>query len=351
MDTISSQKETEEDLCLRSICIPYKYNHDNIKIECPNYKEQKCYTIDRDLLSFYQSINWNMLRLESDTFMDNFKNYLNTMYEQNTNNFQSLVKSVYPNIVARMQNTRPGIETPLLFTKTDDISTNNFECNDINYSFSIECQTDNGIVKSEIVPPYSHIRFFHIALHSELPKCYKINKNISEMRSNWTCGLFEKKTSDEDPCNRLHYKIDNYHLKSPLTSNQKKHAWGSQHCERKKLNEDECPCKQFISDSSQPGAFQVINDNHFENVNFPDAFGDQKRKYDFISLHQFIYNEFVQFWNSLILPFIKITPLSEQIGSSRVMTASYCGKSRKSKKNSRKNKIRKIKSKRYYQIK
>jgi len=351
MDYDPLQKETEEDLCLRSNCIPYKFNHDNTKIHCPNYKEESCYTIDRDLLSFYQSINWNLLRLQSDTFMNNFRNYLNKMYIQNINNFQSLVKNVYPNIVVRMQNIQPGIVTPLLFTKTEDISANNLECNDINYSFSIECQTDDGIVKLETVPPYSHIRFFHIAIHSELPKCYKIKKDISDMRSNWTCGLFEKNTSDEDPCNRLHYKIDNYHLKSPLTPNQKKHSWGSQHCERKKLNEDECPCKKFISDYTQPGALQVINDNHFENVNFPDAFGDQKRKYDFISLHQFIYNEFVQFWNNLILPLIRITPSSSPIISSKVMMQSYGGKSRKSKGNSTKNKIRKIKSKRYYQIK
>jgi len=64
---------------------------------------------------------------------------LGHLYVTNQSNFQDIVKSIYPTIVAR------GQKPNYLFRKAENlVNDRNQKCNDINFSF--QCQTDEGKV-------------------------------------------------------------------------------------------------------------------------------------------------------------------------------------------------------------
>jgi hypothetical protein len=110
------------------------------------------------------SLDWNKLTAISEQMMNQFMEHLNHLYFSNHSNFQDLLKLVYPNIVAR------GAAPNYLFRKVENlVNEQNRKCNDINFSFHIECQTDAGAINDKTTHT---IRLFHIAIHPEKPKYF-----------------------------------------------------------------------------------------------------------------------------------------------------------------------------------
>jgi len=305
------------DLCKLSHCIPYTYDESYKQYNCVEYKPESCYGIKETDVPFYNSINWERLTSMGNQVMNDFMVQLNAMYQANHENFQNVVKTVYPNIVAR------GASPNYLFIKVENlVKDQNRKCNDFNFAFRIECQTDAGNVNDKATHT---IRLFHIAIHPEKPKYFQIEKADQAItRSMFTCGFFPKKEGDlESESGSFHYKIDNYVL--PIKVN-------SANC-NKKLEENSCPFKPFVPSTTTAGMFELIDDMLFQNVSFPNEFNIELQQH-FVILHSFIYNKFIQFWNTFVFPQVRKIPG----GKSRKLKITSVSKT---------NKYRKIKSKRY----
>lgn len=289
----------DKELCKKSNCIPHMFDDTGNAIRCDNYDINQCFEPTSDDMKFFRVIDWDKLSNIMKDEMNNFMEHLNRLFETDSFGFKSLVLSVYPGIIARIN----GHE--LFFKVTDLVSSSNKKCNDINYSFSIECQYDNKVstltassVSKSKVQPTAGFRLFHIAVHSEKPKYFSINNGGPITRSMYTCGYFPKPTSAGPPSSgtesgAFHYKIDNY----GLIESQKKISKTS--CDTK-LDENECPFKKFVP-SGTTGRFMSRKAEGFENLNFQGNF-DASRQINFINLHSFIYEQFVEFWNNTILP-------------------------------------------------
>jgi hypothetical protein len=291
----------DKELCKKSNCIPHMFDDTGNTIRCDNYDINQCFEPTHDDMKFFRVIDWDKLNSIMKDEMNNFMNHLNNLFKTDSFGFKSLVLSVYPGIIARINGNE------LFFKVTDLVSGNNKKCNDINYSFSIECQFDNTVpppstassVSKSTTQPTQGFRLFHIAVHSEKPKYFSIDNGGGPItRSMYTCGYFPKPTSTSTPSSgtesgAFHYKIDNY----GLLESQKKINRTS--CDTK-LDENKCPFKKFVP-SGTTGRFMHRKSESFENLNFQSNF-DINRQINFIKLHSFIYEEFVKFWNNTILP-------------------------------------------------
>ena len=281
-------------LCSLSECIPDTYiSGINQRRNCGNYNRDACNTSDPYENDFYRLINWKDLHSNAPDFMDHFKERLNDMFIDNRDNFGDIVRNVFPQIQTLGNN---------LIIKLDIIGKqNNAFCNDINYSFSILCQGTDGR-RSSTDKPY---RLFHIALHSKRSKYYNAAPSgRTATRSQWTCGYYPKCTPEEINEHRdkhcvnlqasgpLHYKIDNYDtITEPGDLTVKK-------CNNK-IDEYECPFKQFIL---EPGGAGRFLDNTIPFI-FPKIHPTaHEQRVELINLHMFIYNEFIKYWNNIVLP-------------------------------------------------
>lgn len=94
----------------------------------------------------------------------------------------------------------------------------------------------------------------------------------------------------------------------------------------KKLDENSCPFKTFAPSSRTVGMFESTDDMFFQNVSFPKEFNIELQQ-NFIRLHTFIYNKFIQFWNTEIFPHVRKIP---------------GGRARKLKRSSKTNKLKMI---------
>jgi hypothetical protein len=313
----------EPEMCKENQCIPYAFKPNGFRGVCAqSYQDHNCFPPTAVEMEFYEKINWPKLRRIIDTEMTNFKNLLNVLYINNHDGFADLVNLVYPGIISRVDGNG------LFFKAADLVKEQQHPCNDVNYSFSIECQrhipggrtavSDSGAIKE--------FRLFHIAIHSEMPKYHK--KDEGRTRSQYACGYFERKQlTDNDRrisilategavaagvegSGPFHYKIDNYDILSDRVK-----AISSSQCGNK-IDEIQCPFKRFepeIEIGGATGKFQVL---HGDNVGFVNLFapwctavsfsprfqenaGLQTR---FAHLHSYIYNKFVTFWNDEIFP-------------------------------------------------
>ncbi len=282
-----------DSLCKLSNCIPHTYDESNQQHVCTEYDPKRCFGVRKKDMPFYESINWDMLTSMANQFMNDFMVQLNAWYNTNHENFQDIVKNVYPNIVAR------GASPNTLFIKVENlVKEQSRKCNDFNFAFRIECQSDTGAISDKS----SHtFRLFHIAVHPEKPKYFQIEKPDHVItRSMFTCGFFPKNHEDtESECGSgsFHYKIDNYVLPNKLNS---------PNC-NKKLDENKCPFKSFVPSSETPGMFELNDDMLFQNISFPSEFNIETQD-NFVRLHLFIYNKFIQFWNTRIFPTVRKLP-------------------------------------------
>jgi len=141
------------------------------------------------------------------------------------------------------------------------------------------------------------VRLFHIAIHSEKPIYFQIEKPGQAItRSMFACGFFEKdpKTDSGIDSGSFHYKIDNYIFPTKINSGNCKN----------KLKETECPFKKFEPDSEIPGSFKTVSNDIFQNLNFSKEFNSNDQQ-NFIRMHAFIYNAFIQYWYTKIFPLVK----------------------------------------------
>jgi hypothetical protein len=320
--------QEEPEMCKANQCIPYAFKEDGSKENCAqSYQNHNCFPPSKTEISFYEKINWPELRRIIDTEMKKFMNLLNGLYNTSTDEFKRLVNNVYPGITARINGNE------LFFKAVDLVKPDPHPCNDVNYSFSIECQrhVTDGTAVSES-PETKEFRLFHIAIHSEMPKYHK--KGEGRTRSQYACGYFERKSlsgKDFELAQRaaagaaaagvtgsgpFHYKIDNYDILSERVKTISKTK-----CDGK-IDEIICPFKRFeleIDDSTgdATGKFQVLHPLH--NVGFVNLFAewsipeiasfserfqtnDDKLQTHFAHLHSYIYNKFVTFWNDVIFP-------------------------------------------------
>jgi hypothetical protein len=319
----------DKSLCDLNQCIPSIFKTDDGPEErCATYNEGTCFIPSDVEKKFYKKINWPELRRIIDVEMKSFMNLLNGLYINNTDGFHDLVNLVYPGIVARVGGNE-------LFFKAADLVKNDQHqhlCNDVNYSFSIECQRYPGGKGKPAVSDSAtkEFRLFHIAIHSEMPKYHK--KDDGRTRSQYACGYFERKQpsgKDVEFAQRaaegavaarvtgsgpFHYKIDNYDILPPAAQ-----ISGKQ-CDVK-IHEIICPYKRFepeIDDSTghATGKFQVLRQGDVGFVNlFAEwsfdaiaSFSERFKENDdhlqtlFAHLHSYIYKKFVAFWNDVIFP-------------------------------------------------
>jgi len=323
----------EPEMCRANQCIPYAFKEDGSKENCAKtYQNDNCFPPTAVEMEFYEKINWPELMRIIDVEMKSFMNLLNGLYINDIDGFAHLVNLVYPGnthqqgIVARVGDKK----NELFFKAVDLVNKDQHKCNDVNYSFSIECQRYHGGPR---IPPVSEgdrreFRLFHIAIHSEMPKYHK--KEDGQTRSKYACGYFERKSpSGKDAqlyklatagavaagvegSGPFHYKIDNYDI-LPTTALISNNQCGV------KIDEIICPFKRFeleIDDFGYAtGKFQVL---HPHNVGFVNLFAEwsipaitsfsprfQKKdilQQRFAHLHSYIYNKFVTFWNDEIFP-------------------------------------------------
>ena len=121
----------DKELCKKSNCIPHMFDDTGNMIRCDNYDINQCFEPTSNDMKFFRVIDWDKLNSIMKDEMNNFMNHLNELFKNNSSEFKTLVLSVYPGIIARIN----GDE--LFFKVTDLISGNNKKCNDINYSISI----------------------------------------------------------------------------------------------------------------------------------------------------------------------------------------------------------------------
>jgi hypothetical protein len=338
----------EPEVCKENQCIPYAFKTDGSRDNCAqSYQSHNCFLPSDIEIDFYSKINWPKLRrIIIEVEMQRFMKLLNMAYIDNTDGFADLVNIVYPGnenqrgIVARVGHH--GNE--LFFKAVDLVKSDQHLCNDVNYSFSIECQRYAG-PKGKGNPAVSDsgatkgFRLFHIAIHSEMPKYYK--KDKGRTRSQYACGYFEKKppttAKDADFARHaaegaadagvtgsgpFHYKIDNYDILPPTAQ-----ISGGK-CDAK-IDEIICPYKRFEPEidftGRATGKFRVL---HQPDVGFVNLFAswsvgaiasfserfqhDHSLRTRFAHLHSYIYKRFVTFWNDEIFPKVDSQrPLSE----------------------------------------
>ena len=321
----------EPEMCKENQCIPYAFRENNRRVSCTNYAEAKCFPPSDVEMEFYEKINWPVLRRIINTEMNNFMNLLNILYNTPEAGFNELVNSVYPGITARVNRNE-------LFLKAADlVNEQQHPCNDVNYSFSIECQRHapggpgGTVVSGSDTASAQGLRLFHIAVHSEMPKYHK--KDEGRTRSQYACGYFERKSltgKDAEVAaaaaegaakagvpqgsGPFHYKIDNYDILVETTKEFSKSKCGV------KIEELQCPFKRFEPETDSigraTGKFQVLHGDNVGFVNlfapwctavsFSPRFKNADLRTSFAQLHSYIYNKFVTFWNDEIFPKVSI---------------------------------------------
>lgn len=317
----------EPEVCKENQCIPYAFKTDGSRDKCAqSYQSHNCFLPSDIEIDFYSKINWPTLRRIIDVEMKSFMNLLNGLYINNTDGFTDLVNLVYPGIVARVGDHR----NELFFKAVDLVKSEQHRCNDVNYSFSIECQRypdgkGNPAVSESVGADTKEFRLFHIAIHSEMPKYYK--KDDGRTRSQYACGYFDRKPPTAKDAvfaqhaaqgaaeagvtgsGPFHYKIDNYDI---LAKGAK---FSKNQCD--KIREIICPYKRFepeIDSGHATGKFQVLDqpDVGFVNLfaswsveaitSFSERFHHHNHQTNFAHLHSYIYKKFVTFWNDVIFP-------------------------------------------------
>jgi hypothetical protein len=281
---------SHDELCSLNKCIQNTFDEVNVNSQrsCKDYNPSNCFGAKDEDMPFYNSLDWNKLTAISDQMMNQFMEHLNRLYFSNHSKFQDLLKSVFPNIVAR------GAAPNYLFRKVENlVNEQNRKCNDINFSFHIECQTDAGAVNDKTTHT---IRIFHIAIHSEKPKYFELNKPGQAItRSMYTCGFFPKSATDSGiDFGSFHYKIDNYALPKKINSSNCK----------SKIEEMKCPFKKMEPDNETPGKLKNVENEIFQNLSFPVEF-DSVMQENFIKMHALIYKAFIEFWNTVIFPLVE----------------------------------------------
>ena len=224
---------------------------------------------DTPYLGMYTKIHWRKInKVHFDTF--------GKLLEQDKQ-IMDLINIVYK------YETRPQ---QIILVESIVKGVNNTLCEDVNIGFNLLCHEVKGgtgnLLKSQI---------FHIALHSRKPKwtesdgCQKWPLDTSKPYINY--GPF-------------HYKIDRV---EPLI-----HPASSQKCKsddnginKKKIDEMSTPYKQFNYDDQ---CYFLANDDIFTNDDILDLYPECEY------LHKLIYNRFIDYWNTTILPAVKINPPS-----------------------------------------
>lgn len=221
---------------------------------------------DTPYLGMYTKIHWRKInKVHFDTF--------GKLLEQDKQ-IMDLINIVYK------YETRPQ---QIILVESIVKGVNNTLCEDVNIGFNLLCHEVKGgtgnLLKSQI---------FHIALHSRKPKwtesdgCQKWPLDTSKAYINF--GPF-------------HYKIDRV---EPLI-----HSASSQKCKsdeiKKKIDEMSIPYKQFNYDDQ---CYFLANDDKFTNDDILNLYPECEY------LHKLIYNKFINYWNTTILPVVKINPPS-----------------------------------------
>jgi len=191
---------------------------------------------------FFDSINWNKLK-------DNIFMYMNSFIRQvrDVQDIMDQLESLY--------------ESKELIQVSLDSDSKHF-CDDISVFFKVE-QGENAIP------------LFHISLHSLTPKYTKISHYNA-------CTYYHKGTSSN--MGMFHYKIDTIDGTALSHKNKPYKAF------------------TFMMNPSIRYAFDT-NTYKFNNLDSPDnlIYNEELRnKVD--ELHNLLYNRFVNYWNSFILP-------------------------------------------------
>ncbi len=92
----------QTNLCKKNNCIPYIFTESGGTEKCDNYDTNTCFEPTRDDMNFYRSINWDLLSSIMESEMNKFMNHMNTLFKTDSYGFKTLVLSVYPEVIARI---------------------------------------------------------------------------------------------------------------------------------------------------------------------------------------------------------------------------------------------------------
>jgi hypothetical protein len=224
---------------------------------------------EHDYLVMYDSIQWKNINI---SYFNNFAQLL-----EEDSQIMNLMESVY--------NMRkiPGSDNILVKFINSDNSKR--DCDDRVAGFFLRCIGD--------LTTGTHTQIFHIALHSRMPKWDDGCKYYKSTPSNIK--------NPETFLGPFHYKIDRV---SPLGN----HAMSSKDYMSDTSNNRKCKSENFDKLKNQPfkrlfydeSCYFIENDDEFRNKTVlllnPDC------EY----LHKLIYNKFIDYWNTKILPEVKI---------------------------------------------
>lgn len=225
---------------------------------------------EHDYLVMYDSIIWNKINI------GHFKNFAQLL-EQDSQ-IMNLMESVYNMIKI------PGSDDILVkFINSDESKR---DCDDRVAGFFLRCIGD--------IPTGTHTQIFHISLHSRIPK--------------WDHGCKYYKSTPADIRNPetflgpFHYKIDRVSPLGDYALSSKNYKSDGSNKSRKCRddNHHKLPNKPFKRLFYDESCYFIENDDEFRNKSAllynPDC------EY----LHKLIYNKFIDFWNTKILPQVKI---------------------------------------------
>ena len=339
MDYGAAFPAESQDICDKNACLPFQYGKNGTEIPCKKYKPANCFT-EAGYEDFYNGINWDILKTNADVYFYGFGKYC---WEQFSDNPEYMAR--FSRVYASYDFTK-SIGAFGMFSQINSLVNKDTDyCGDINYSFAI--RTSPLSSKNT-----AHLRIFHIALHSPKPKLVQIGQRRGDPAN---CAYFPKPAEDgamkEAGSGPFHYKIDS--LCSPPTN-----SGSGEKCKFLLLKEDKAPFKEFNYNHE----FTTNNDD-FQNITtaasmLDDALSQHECKLckisptretlpNILALHNLIYNMFVEYFNTAILPGIRrdgagLGAMDDSAGGKSIRRKSRRNrKSRKTKKSRKPRRLRK----------
>jgi len=233
------------------ICADRVFDNKNPKVfqNCAanDARISKCKTLQGADVKLFELIDEKKLYPHFYTKMEEFVNILNTKLKNNED-MKEKIKSLY---------NFESDDNILLAVKR--FGKNEFVCNDI-----------TGFVDLNTLPKIYPL--FHISIHPNASKYYK--KQGTEAAS---CGYYSKESYSQGS-GAFHYKIET--LANGVTTDLKNK-----------------PYKKFMTTDDDPGKFIINTDNFVvsDKELIPHA------STELLKLHNFFYDEFIDFWNKKIV--------------------------------------------------
>jgi hypothetical protein len=235
------------------ICAVRVFDNKNPKVfkNCAPNDDQirRCHTLQGADVKLFELIDEKKLYPHFDKKMKDFVAILNTKLKDNED-MKNKIKSLYKVDIESDDN---------ILLAQAEIGPNEYNCNDI-----------TGFVNLNTPKKYP---LFHISIHPKASKYYK--KQGTEAAS---CGYYSKRSEGSQGSGAFHYKIETLANGTKTTFKNK-------------------PYKKFMTADDAPGKFIKNKDNFVVS----DEELIEQASDELHALHNFFYDEFIDFWNNRIV--------------------------------------------------